>query len=171
MSEPGTLPEPPARSPANAVAGWYPDPDGSGQLRYWDGGQWTTHISPPLPGLSPGASQPPGWEQGPAAAPAYQSYQPYQAYAAYPASPVYQRRTNGMAIAALVVALAGFVTYGIGFVLGVIFGHVALSQIRASGDTQQGRGLAIAGLAIGYACIGIFVLIIFGALAVSSSGY
>ncbi len=33
--------------------------------------------------------------------------------------------------------------------VGVIFGHIALSEIRRSGD--RGRGLAIAGLVIGYA--------------------
>ncbi|MDT5070208.1 MAG: hypothetical protein QOK02_6363 [Mycobacterium sp.] len=27
-------------------AGWYPDPDGSGGLRYWDGSIWTEHRSP-----------------------------------------------------------------------------------------------------------------------------
>lgn len=25
--------------------GWYPDPTGRNQLRYWDGGQWTTSIA------------------------------------------------------------------------------------------------------------------------------
>lgn len=25
---------------------WYPDPSGSGGLRYWDGQQWTSHIAP-----------------------------------------------------------------------------------------------------------------------------
>jgi len=27
-------------------AGWYPDPSGSGQQRYWDGSQWTEHYTP-----------------------------------------------------------------------------------------------------------------------------
>lgn len=33
-------------------AGWYPDPDGSGGQRYWDGSAWTEHRSPAGP---PGA--------------------------------------------------------------------------------------------------------------------
>jgi hypothetical protein len=28
------------------AAGWYPDPDGSGGQRYWDGSAWTEHRSP-----------------------------------------------------------------------------------------------------------------------------
>jgi hypothetical protein len=30
-------------------AGWYPDPDGSGGQRYWDGSAWTDHRSPATP--------------------------------------------------------------------------------------------------------------------------
>lgn len=30
-------------------AGWYPDPDGSGGQRYWDGSVWTEHRSPAPP--------------------------------------------------------------------------------------------------------------------------
>lgn len=47
--------------------------------------------------------------------------------------------------------------------LGVIFGHIALSEIRKTGD--RGRGLAIAGLIIGYAwTAGIILLIVIAAL-------
>jgi hypothetical protein len=26
-------------------AGWYSDPSGRFELRYWDGGQWTEHVA------------------------------------------------------------------------------------------------------------------------------
>jgi hypothetical protein len=32
-------------------AGWYPDPDGSGGQRYWDGSTWTGHRSPETPAV------------------------------------------------------------------------------------------------------------------------
>ncbi|MFR9754038.1 DUF4190 domain-containing protein [Nocardia sp. 004] len=85
----------------------------------------------------------------------YQS--PYQPYGA-PA-----RGTNGMSIAALVVSLSGFVTCGIGSIIGIILGVVALNQVKQSGE--EGRGMALAGIWIGVGVIvlGIlyFVLILF----------
>ncbi len=35
------------------AAGWYPDPAGSGKLRYWNGFAWTVHVSPPDPPAEP----------------------------------------------------------------------------------------------------------------------
>ena len=37
-------------------AGWYPDPEGGAQLRYWDGGQWTAGIAPTPPAVPPAAA-------------------------------------------------------------------------------------------------------------------
>ena len=35
----------PAASTGGAPAGWYADPSGRFEMRYWDGGQWTEHVS------------------------------------------------------------------------------------------------------------------------------
>jgi hypothetical protein len=39
-----------------APAGWYPDPSGSGQQRYWTGQQWTEHTSAVADGSPSGNS-------------------------------------------------------------------------------------------------------------------
>jgi hypothetical protein len=44
--EPEPEPEPqPVQTAAAAPAGWYADPSGRYELRYWDGSQWTEHVS------------------------------------------------------------------------------------------------------------------------------
>jgi hypothetical protein len=48
----------PAVTTPPAPAGWYPDPDGSGAQRYWDGSAWTQHLSPDAP-PTPEPSEPP----------------------------------------------------------------------------------------------------------------
>ena len=50
--------------------------------------------------------------------------------------------------------------YWIGSILAIVFGHVALSQIKKSGGTQGGRGMAIAGLVLGYIGLGTILLVI-----------
>jgi hypothetical protein len=51
-------------------------------------------------------------------------------------------------------------------VLGIIFGFVARSQIRHSGGTQGGDGLAIAGIIVGFAWI--VLIVILGAINASN---
>jgi Domain of unknown function (DUF4190)/Domain of unknown function (DUF1707) len=68
-----------------------------------------------------------------------------------PVAPTFVRpaaRTNGFAVASFVLGLLWM--WWLGSALAVVFGHVALSQIRRSGGAQGGRGLAIAGLSLGY---------------------
>ena len=45
--------------------------------------------------------------------------------------------------------------------LAVIFGHLALRDIRRSSGRMRGHGLAIAGLLLGYVSIGLALLIYF----------
>ena len=48
-----------------APAGWYPDPSGSGALRYWDGVAWTEAFSQPSPAPAPPAPASPTPRQPP----------------------------------------------------------------------------------------------------------
>ncbi len=65
--------------------------------------------------------------------------------------------TNTLAIVSLVSSLATFVL-GFTAIVGVITGHMALGQIRRTGES--GRGMALAGLIIGYVFVGFTVLAI-----------
>jgi hypothetical protein len=38
-----------------APFGWYPDPAGSGMLRWWDGSVWTDHLEYPRPEIQTAA--------------------------------------------------------------------------------------------------------------------
>jgi hypothetical protein len=95
-------------------------------------------------------SPPPGQQYyGPQ--PPYPAYQqPYSPYP--PAAP-----TNGLAIAALVCGVGGFVI-GLSFIPAIICGHLARKQIRQTGE--QGAGLALAGLILGYVGTALFIALI-----------
>ena len=86
-------------------------------------------------------------------------YDPYQGYQS--------QETNGLAVASLVTSIVG-VVLGIPLaifcyvgwlipVVGAVLGGVALNQIKQR--NQQGRGLAIAGIAIGGATAALLVLV------------
>ncbi len=74
------------------------------------------------------------------------------------------RGTNSLAVAALVCGVAEFFTVGLTAIPAVILGHMARGQIRRTGE--QGSGLALAGLILGWVAIILFVLVVaFGAVA------
>jgi Domain of unknown function (DUF4190)/Septum formation len=84
---------------------------------------------------------------------------PYGGYGSpYPPGRPYSPKTSGWAIASFVIGLLG------GVILSVIFGIVALRRIKRLG--QQGRGFAIAGLALS----GLWVLLIILLIIVGSLG-
>lgn len=67
--------------------------------------------------------------------------------------------TSGYAIASLVCSLLGYIgVFGIGPLLGIIFGHMAIREIDRSNGLLQGRGLAQAGLILGYIALGLILL-------------
>jgi type IV pilus assembly protein PilA len=80
-----------------------------------------------------------------------------QATAGMPGPPVPQK-TSGMAIASLIFGIL-FIFFPLS-IPAVVFGHIALSQIKRSGGRLGGRGLAIAGLVLGYLGIAMIPLIL-----------
>ncbi len=64
-------------------------------------------------------------------------------------------RTSGLAIASLIFSLV----VPIGCIPAVICGHLALGKVKKE-PAVQGRGLALAGLIIGYAVFGLFIVAI-----------
>ncbi len=81
----------------------------------------------------------------------------------YPVVP----RNNGLAVASLVCSIVTI--FGLGSVLGIVFGFVARHQIRESGGTQRGDGLALAGIIVGFATLAL-TIVYFAVLGVSA-GY
>lgn len=76
----------------------------------------------------------------------------------YPAAPGYSSppagKTSTLAIVALISAIVGFVLIPvIPSVVAVITGHIALGQVKKTGE--QGRGLALAGTIVGWVGVGL----------------
>jgi len=149
-----TAPPPPAMEPPTTLMGpgGYPSP---------------TPPVPPQYGGPPAPPPPPvyGAPPAPYGAPPTGYGVPAPGYPTPPPAPT-PTGTNGFAIAALILGIIG------GVLLSVIFGFVALSQIKRTG--QKGRGMAIAGLIISGAwvvllCAGVIIAAVFSSAQSRSS--
>lgn len=169
-------------------AGWFPDPTGRHDHRWWDGGAWTAHVADagiagldPLPDASPAPGALPtaagtatdaevssalgGTDAG--AVPAHPSapVSPIAPVAPTPSAPGTGR--DPVAVAALVVGIVGLVLSfvpGFGLVLpiaAIVLGVLGRSRIRRS--ARDGDGMAIAGLSLGV--VGLTIALIVGAVA------
>lgn len=132
-----------------------PEPQNQPQAPQYSAPQAPQYAAPQQ-SQAPQYAQP----QQPYAAPQQPYAAPQPAYA--PAPP-----TNTLAIIALIGSF--FIS-----LVGVICGHIALKQIARTGE--GGRGLALAGLIIGYVGIAIWVFVIIFyvfiiGFAISSSSY
>lgn len=106
----------------------------------------------PGQGYAPGQGYPVG-----------QGYPPPQGY--LPGQGYPQRRTNQLAIAALVCGVAQVFFWLLTGIPAIIFGHLARKQIKQTGE--DGDGMALTGLILGYigvvlSVVGIVALIILG---------
>ena len=108
----------------------------------------------------PGFPPPPPPLPGPGPEYAYPAFYPLSARG---------RRTSGLAVASMVLGIVW--VYWIGSLLAVVFGHIALAQMkRDPGFT--GRGMAVAGLVLGYVGLALLAFGVFLGVAVTmaSSG-
>ncbi|WEV26960.1 DUF4190 domain-containing protein [Streptomyces sp. 71268] len=89
--------------------------------------------------------------------------QPGQPPTGWPGHPPYYvvpQRTNGLAVASMVLGILWL--YWIGSILALIFGYVARNQIRERGE--GGGGMATAGLVLGWVGVGTLTAVMFFAL-------
>ncbi len=123
----------------------------------WSDPTWQPQ-QPPLPPAQPTSGTPaydqpaygqPGYGQPVYGQPVYG--QPPYGQPPYGQPIVVSRPTNGLAIAAMIVAIVGFGP------VGAIMGHIARKQIQQTGE--QGDGFALAGIIVGWITTGIWVLI------------
>ncbi|WP_265520196.1 DUF4190 domain-containing protein [Oerskovia flava] len=146
--------------PGAAPYGSGPAPYGSGPAPY--GSAAPPYGQPAASGYGQGPGQP-DYGQPPYGQPPYgqgygapQGMPPGYGMASYSSLP----RTNGMAIAAMVTSLAGFLCIGFSGLVGLVLGIVALGQIRRDGT--RGKGMAITGIVVGAFFSAIFALWIIG---------
>jgi hypothetical protein len=126
------------------------------------------NLAPPPP--PPPSGYPPPPAQGPAPYPP--PINPYAApqtgpgygYAPGPAGYYGAPRSNGLAIASLILGIVGWPFCGVGSILAIVFGAIARGQIRAAAGRETGDGLALAGIILG--CIGLALVIGFFVISV-----
>jgi len=78
-----------------------------------------------------------------------------------PRTPLPKRKTPGIAIASLICGILSWVCVGLlAAIPAVITGHMALGRIKRSAGALGGRGMAIAGLVLGYTSIVVMTVLI-----------
>ena len=75
-------------------------------------------------------------------------------------------RTNSFAVASLVCGLGQFMVGPLATIPAIVFGYKARNQIRRTGE--QGDGLALAGLALGWGAVILGVILVAAAMVVSA---
>ena len=77
------------------------------------------------------------------------------------------RQTNAMALVSLISGILGWTLVPLlGSIVAVVCGHMARAEIRRNPDTQEGDGLAVAGLVLGWAVIGLGILTVVAIIAI-----
>jgi len=129
---------------------------------------------PPTPPTNPYAQTPPPSQ--PVTPPPSQPVTPAYGTPTYPAQPTSASpygyaaaapQQNSMALVSMILSLVGLVSW-ITAPVGAILGHIALKQIRQTGES--GEGMAKAGIIVGWIITGLGVLCCGGYIALIAAG-
>jgi hypothetical protein len=80
-------------------------------------------------------------------------------------------KTSGMAITSMILSISCFPllgVFGIVWILGLVFGLIALNRINKSGGTLKGKGFAITGIAVSSAGLAVLLTLV-GVLLIFNS--
>lgn len=75
-------------------------------------------------------------------------------------------KANGLAVASLVFGFAQFMVGPVATVPAIVFGHMARNQIKQTGE--QGAGLALAGLVLGWGAVALGIILMFAVMTVAA---
>lgn len=104
------------------AAGWYPDPAGSGNARWWNGTTWTEHLqAPPAPVWGAPSGQAPQWSGQP---------QPWGAQVQQVPATGWRRNRYSLVVAGFVLAYLLLAVYVHVFVFGILPAVFAARAIR-----------------------------------------
>lgn len=151
--------------PQSWPPGWFPDPTGRHDHRWWDGAAWTGHVADAgVAGLDPLGTTVPAtaratWPPAPQGAPVV------------PSMPA-RRGVDPVAVVALLAGLVGLpllfapVIGLIAPTAALVLGLVARSRIRRSG--RPGRGAATSGIVLGGIGLALSLIITVASVALLS---
>ena len=127
-------------------------------------GQWPPPGPPaaPWPPVGPSVGQPVGQPPGQPVPGPGGTQRPWGGQRGHEEGrrPASVPRTSPLAVAALLCAALGWWLFGLGSLAGIALGLVSLQQIQQSNGSLKGRGLAIAGIALGAAFSVLYLLAI-----------
>lgn len=130
--------------------GWFPDPTGRHDHRWWDGAAWTAHVADAGVAATDPLTSPPGTASDRVLPPVGPT-------------PEVRPASDPVAIAALAVSLGSLVLAfvpGFGLIApiaAIVLAVLGRSRIRASG--RPGDGIAISGLVVGIASLTLALIV------------
>lgn len=140
------------------IAGWYPDPDNSAEIRWWDGSRWTTDTRPAAP-MSPSPGAAPAYARPKLAVPHPQSQQANPVVAATTWKPPARLALTSVILGGIAVLFGWFVP-AVGLLcgpVGLAFGIVAVAKSSGAPEgtapSATSRPLAVAGVAVSGAAL------------------